>query len=230
MTERVRPGSHDATVTAAAAAEPAGDEQVTPELLAVLEDLAGHLGRDPSNRDVVRRFEWLVEHLVARGYLSRTSATMVNRIRGDASVVRLAVYDDKRAVPSTERDCASLLHLCQGRCCSLDVKLSAADVGDGKLPWDLQRPYLLRKNPASGYCACLDDGGRCTVYDERPGTCRAFDCADDPRIWLDWDRKIPAPMAWFLVPPPTFAAPAAVAEPPTTGRDDDAGDDLGRES
>ena len=188
------------------------DERLAPELIAVIDDLSEHLGRDPSNRDVVRRLEWLIEHLVRRGHLSPTSATMVNRLRGEASVVRLAIYEDKRAVPSTERDCASLLHLCKGRCCALDVKLSATDVAEGTLPWDLHRPYLLPKNPARGYCACLDDGGGCTVYEERPGTCRAYDCADDPRVWLDWARRIPAPMAWSLVPPERFAAPAREAD------------------
>ncbi len=179
----------------------ADDEQVPPELVGILEGLIDDAARYPSNRDVVRRLEWLIENLVARGFLSRTNVGLIHRIKGEASVVRLAVHQDRRAVRSTERDCASLLHLCKGRCCALDVKLSAEEVRSQDLPWDLERPYLLQKNPAHGYCACHDDAGHCTVYDHRPGTCRAYDCADDPRIWSDWDRKIPAPMHWSLVPP-----------------------------
>ena len=195
--------------SASASAAPLHDDRVAPDLVAVIEGLVDDAARYPSNRDVVRRLEWLIETLIRRGQLSPTSKQLINRIKGEASVVRLAVVADKRAIVSTERDCASLLHLCKGRCCAMDVSLSAADVAERALTWDLERPYLLRKNPAHGYCACLDDGGRCTVYDDRPGTCRSFDCADDPRVWLDWDNKIPAPLAWNLVPPEAW--PATVA-------------------
>lgn len=200
------------------------DEQVAPALVKVIEELVDDLTAAPSDRNVVRRLEWLIEALIRRGHLTDSNRSLLRRIRGEASVVRLAVYPDKRAVPSTERDCASLLHLCKGRCCALDVSLSAGDVAERKLEWDLQRPYLLRKNPAHGYCACLDDGGRCTVYDDRPGTCRDYDCADDPRVWQDWEQKIPAPLPWLLVPPEEWkrAAPEPARPEPAEAASDGA--------
>jgi hypothetical protein len=31
------------------------------------------------------------------------------------------------------------------------------------------------------------------VHHARPRTCRVYDCRRDPRIWLDFERRIPAP-------------------------------------
>jgi hypothetical protein len=39
----------------------------------------------------------------------------------------------------------------------------------------------------------MDDTGACTVYAQRPGACRAYDCRHDPRVWIDFDARIPAP-------------------------------------
>ncbi len=70
---------------------------------------------------------------------------------------------------------------------------------DGKLAWDLDRPYTIPRNP-NGYCSNLDDDARCRVYDERPGDCRHFDCRTDPRVWLDFEQKLPAPMPERVIP------------------------------
>lgn len=190
------------------------DQRVAPELVRALEEMVDDVARRPFSRDLIKRLEWLIEILIVRGHLTRSHAKLINRIKGDASVVRLAVYRDKRAVQSTERDCATLLPLCKGRCCAMDVSLSEEDLAEGKLTWDLHQPYLLRKHPDHGYCGCLDGAARCTVYDDRPGTCRDYDCAHDPRVWLDFDNKIPAPMPWFLVPPEEWAELAAGRRPP----------------
>jgi hypothetical protein len=31
------------------------------------------------------------------------------------------------------------------------------------------------------------------VYAQRPGACRAYDCRHDPRVWIDFEARIPAP-------------------------------------
>lgn len=31
------------------------------------------------------------------------------------------------------------------------------------------------------------------MYAARPAVCRSYDCRDDPRIWSDYARRIPAP-------------------------------------
>ena len=202
-------------------------------LVRAVEELVDDVARRPFSRDLIRRVDWLLEILVDRGYVTPSHAASMRRIKGDGSVVRLALYQDKRAVESSDMDCASLLPLCKGRCCAMDVSLSAEDLAERVLEWDLSQPYLLRKNPAHGYCACLGGDGRCTVYEARPGACRSYDCRDDPRVWLDFDNKVPAPLQWFLVAPEQWGELAAGRRPPVElpvaegGHGDDDGDDDG---
>jgi hypothetical protein len=44
--------------------------------------------------------------------------------------------------------------------------------------------------------------GGCTVYDDRPGTCREYDCREDKRVWIDYEKRIPAPLAPEMQPDP----------------------------
>ena len=115
------------------------------------------------------------------------------RRRPEATVL-LDDTADKRAVDGPPIDCASLLHLCLGRCCKLDVALSAQDLDEGKLRWRYERPYVLRQD-RDGYCAHIDRGSLgCTVYADRPAMCRKFDCRNDKRIWIDFAAQVPAPI------------------------------------
>ncbi len=60
---------------------------------------------------------------------------------------------------------------------------------------------MLRRE-ADGYCTHLDRATMgCGVYEIRPGTCRRYDCRQDKRVWLDWEKKLPAPL------PPGFVGP-----------------------
>ncbi len=88
--------------------------------------------------------------------------------------------------------CDELLELCKGRCCKLQVERMASD-GDGPLRWDDDaRRWLLQRD--DGYCVHNDRyTRRCDAYGDRPKVCRAFDCRADPRIWADYERRIPAP-------------------------------------
>lgn len=105
--------------------------------------------------------------------------------------VRLSVVEDKRAVASPDIDCAALAPLCKLRCCRIfDIELSREDLADG-IRWELGAPYLLERNHQG--CSYLSPQG-CTTYETRPATCRSFDCRGDKRVWLDWEKKIPAPL------------------------------------
>jgi uncharacterized protein len=42
---------------------------------------------------------------------------------------------------------------------------------------------------ARGRCPLLDEGGRCTIYDRRPLTCRTYDCRVFAAAGLDADRE-----------------------------------------
>lgn len=109
--------------------------------------------------------------------------------------IRLGTCEDKHAVVGPDIDCASLLPLCRAQCCHLEAALSKEDIADGELEWEVERPYLL-KRASDGYCQYLGANGGCGCYEIRPGACRKFDCRQDPRIWYDFERKIPAPFVF----------------------------------
>ncbi len=168
-----------------------GDE-LPEDLVAELEAMSDALASRPGHADLAHRFEWLLDALILRGQLPASYRRLADKIRGDRSVVRLAVFQDKYALPEHEIDCASRLELCHARCCDLTVSLSAQDLEEGKLPWSVHEPYLLPKDPETKRCVCMDASGSCTAYAYRPGTCRAYDCRRDVRIWADFEARIPA--------------------------------------
>lgn len=177
------------------------DQRVAPEVEATITALVEDVATRPASAELAARLETLIGLLIARGHLAPGHRRLLQRLKGLApTVVRLSVVQDKRAVPSADIDCASLLPLCKGRCCAMEVALSEEDLGERRLAWDLRQPYQLRRDPEHGYCSYLGHGGRCAVYDDRPATCRQYDCRRDPRVWLDWERKLPAPLPWNLVP------------------------------
>jgi Fe-S-cluster containining protein len=58
---------------------------------------------------------------------------------------------------------------------------------------DLGRPYLIAQG-ADGYCRHLDRCTcRCTVREHRPLPCRGYDCRNDKRVWLDFEKRIVNP-------------------------------------
>lgn len=90
-------------------------------------------------------------------------------------------------------DCAQRLHLCHAACCTFGLLLSEQDLQEGIVRWDLARPYHIKQR-ADGYCVhCHETERTCQVHEARPLPCRRYDCRDDPRIWLDFARRIPSP-------------------------------------
>jgi hypothetical protein len=96
---------------------------------------------------------------------------------------------DKYAVGDiVEIDCEARVHLCKGVCCRFWFPLSKQDVDEGMVCWDMREPYIIAQDD-EGYCRHLDRScGRCGVYECRPLPCRAFDCREDKRIWLDFEN------------------------------------------
>lgn len=147
----------------------------------------------------------LVDILRHRGELAKGHERLLEKIAQRAraprkTAVTLSTITDKHSAASPDIDCASLLHLCQARCCSFKVSLAETDVRAGTLDWDIQDPYVLARG-SDGYCAYIDRAsGGCTCYEERPGICRTYDCRQDTRVWLDFEKRVPAPLSL----PPIF--------------------------
>ena len=146
----------------------------------------------------------LSDELAAQGSIdSANSGTRVSdahqRIQAaDESTASLSVDFgeagvDKYGLPSLDIPCRELMHLCKARCCKLQFTLSTQDLNEAKVRWDYARPYWIRQRPDDGYCEHNDPQTQgCQVYACRPSPCRQFDCRDDPRIWKDYDNRIPA--------------------------------------
>jgi hypothetical protein len=174
---------------------------VPTELLAVMEKLASELPTLPDNDEASRRFEWLLDALILRGQLPESFRRMAKRIQADRGIkIRLSMVDDKYTVESPDIDCASRIPLCGARCCSFEVALSKQDLLEQKLPFVIDHPYLLPRDPASKRCACMDAEGACTAYEHRPATCRTYDCREDARVWIDYEARIPAPLPESIRP------------------------------
>jgi Fe-S-cluster containining protein len=144
------------------------------------------------------------------------SQVRAERVANEAAApLRIELSDhrrDKYTVAIPPVPCAELLPICKARCCTLPFRLSTQDLDGGHVRWDYGRPYWNLRRP-DGYCVHNDsDGHGCSVYQERPAPCRAFDCRGDDRIWLDFEKRIPAP------PAPIDTAADVPKESPTEPR------------
>lgn len=85
-------------------------------------------------------------------------------------------------------DCAARLHVCHAVCCKLDFALSIPEVESGSVKWDLGRPHFIRHDSQAA-CVHLDShSGGHRIYEDRPGVCKGYSCAADPRIWNDFEK------------------------------------------
>ena len=152
--------------------------------------------------DLVCTLFALLEELVESGQLD-TERFDVRRLRlqereesrlKERPHVQLTDPVDKYALTDLPPiDCEALIPICKARCCRLSFPLSFQDLDERIVQWDYGKPYMIRQK-SDGYCVHNDCASKhCTVYNHRPATCRAYDCRNDKRIWLDFEKRIPAP-------------------------------------
>jgi len=133
----------------------------------------------------------LVGLLVQRGLIEGEELlAVVDAVRerteqaGQQADVGIAVRRDEQGEEPVI-DCEARLHVCKAACCRLHFALSVEEVErGGPLKWELGHPYFNRHN-ADGYCHQWDGG--CGIYEQRPSVCRLYSCAEDERIWKDFD-------------------------------------------
>jgi hypothetical protein len=112
-----------------------------------------------------------------------------NSAKGVGVLLQEPEYDKYTFEAEAKIDCANRLHLCKAACCRLPFALSKQDVREGIVHWDLGQPYLIAQEQ-DGYCTHFDRScGRCTIRQHRPVPCRAYDCRNDQRIWLDFEHN-----------------------------------------
>ena len=141
----------------------------------------------------------LVETLVAHGLLPQAEYERRRQRALDAQKVALDESPEVQLGPAVDKyaitdvpaiDCAAIIPICKARCCTLTVHCSAQDLDEHVVQWDYSRPYRIRKRE-DGYCVHSEpDSGRCGIYDKRPAICRTYDCREDKRIWLDFEKRI----------------------------------------
>ena len=166
------------------------------------------------NKETIASLQALTEVLVKNGLIraedvAKSLEESRKRIaQHPLPAVRLANIGDKYAESqSVEIDCASLIHLCQARCCTFKFYLTKQDLDEGVARWDYGNPYWIKQGPDS-FCVHSDRKTRaCTIHATRPHVCRAYDCRNDKRVWIDFENRIPAPM-----PESSGCAPVAMAE------------------
>jgi hypothetical protein len=149
--------------------------------------------------DVTATLKALIQTLLAAGAFS-PEAYEQNRQRAlDNATLRLSERPMVRVGPAVDKyalddlpeiDCASILPICKARCCRLTVCLSSQDLDERVMVWDYAKPYQIRRK-ADGYCTHSEhETGRCGVYQHRPAICRTYDCRQDKRIWVDFEKRI----------------------------------------
>ncbi|MEZ4359046.1 MAG: YkgJ family cysteine cluster protein [Kofleriaceae bacterium] len=146
----------------------------------------------------------LLQILRVRETLEAGHLAMIDKLRRhvrDSNEPQLVLGStpDKYQVELSQIDCDARMHLCHGRCCSYNIPLSEQDLVEGKVAWRIREPYLLAQRP-NGTCVYQsEDTGACSNYEARPAPCRTYDCRYDPRVWLDFEARVPAPMPEGLV-------------------------------
>ena len=133
---------------------------IEPDAALLLERLALEFADKPELADQARKLDWMIDILILRGHLTENHRGMIKRIRATRRDLIVLSSDPGTVLPVIDVDCASLMHLCHGRCCSFTVGLSEQEVKGGKVEWDLMKPYTLKKDQHTGYCQNVARNGR----------------------------------------------------------------------
>jgi Fe-S-cluster containining protein len=186
-----------------------------------------HLMGDVTRREVYQTAVTifaLIEELKESGELDpeaqrlRSAAIQdkeIDRLKDHLAVLMEQRIDKYALTDLPDVDCEARIPLCRGRCCTLHFPLSKQDLDERVVKWDYLRPYVIRQSEVDGYCVHNDRKSKgCTVYHFRPAVCRTYSCKNDKRIWIDFEKRIPA-IDPALEPK---VAPVPYGEPPPPER------------
>lgn len=137
----------------------------------------------------------LIDLMVRKGLITPEDITeTVQQVRQEMIEKQEAVHpglalrvDGEDDDEYTPLNCKDRWHVCQAICCKLDFALNAEEVEGGNIKWDMGRPYYIR-HEQNCFCTHLDLKTRqCGIYHHRPAVCKKYSCAEDSRIWKDFE-------------------------------------------
>lgn len=173
------------------------------------------------NRDATVQLAAQVVALIEAldGRLDGLAAEVTAKVRDTLEQIRIADLGGTRVAldvlehkPTADVPCLENMPICKARCCAFTFALSSDDLDAGVVRWDYGRPYIIRQRESDGKCVHNDaTTGHCTVHTQRPHICRSYDCRSDPRVWVDYDKRIPREREDIdkIVLPPTVIDPVA---------------------
>lgn len=139
----------------------------------------------------------LIDYLIQKGVVQQDELkNNVDAVRKEivekkefaALGVAIRVDDAETKNQTVAVNCQERLHICQAVCCRLRFALSVEEIETGQFKWELGKPYFNRHHE-HGYCHQMDIGNkRCHIYADRPSVCRKYSCANDLRIWKNFEQ------------------------------------------
>lgn len=157
------------------------------------------IGRNSIRLAEVESFLYgIVDVLLSNGQISSEQITQaVENVRqelasqGDVPNAGVSLRIDAQTESRDEEvlvNCTERMPICNAICCKLDFALTHDEVETGKIKWDLGRPYYIRHGK-NGFCVHNDrKRGCCSLYEDRPAICKNYSCANDTRIWKDFEK------------------------------------------
>ncbi len=114
---------------------------------------------------------------------------------------RVGAAEDKYSAEAktVQIDCEARWSLCRAACCRLGYVLGIQDLEERAARWDYGNPYVILKD-ANGWCTHLQQGCKCSIREQRPLSCRRYDCRHNADIWIDFERRIANPQVAALPP------------------------------
>lgn len=137
-----------------------------------------------SSEDLAKSVKAVRQEMEEKGEVATPAiALRVDSVKSDGE-------ENKNVEEFTPVNCEERLHICQAACCKLTFALSATEIESGTIKWDLGRPYFIRQQ-TNGYCAHNHSAKRgCNIYSDRPSVCKKYSCANDERIWKDFENMV----------------------------------------
>jgi hypothetical protein len=139
----------------------------------------------------------LIDSLFKKGLLEKDELEeTVKKVRDETlkkkehfhAGIAISFDNEEKTIDYITVNCEERLHICKAVCCQLQFALTIDEIETGKIKWDLGQPYFIRQTK-NGCCVHkYSTNHKCSIYENRPGICRKYSCANDKRIWNDFEN------------------------------------------